>query len=148
MLAKLVWIFETMEFVLTPVLIVTKSIVCLSFLAVITIDIVFPDFEDKRPESIIRPQKLVPTSYEIIDTEEKLNSLISSLRNESVIAFDVREHRYRSYLGFVCVIAVSRLVDYFAYARISSHFMLILSFLLQRMTILSIQLLSMTISGN
>ena len=73
---------------------------------VIALDIVFPDFEDKRPESPACPKELISTSYEIIDTEEKLNSLISSLRNESVIAFDLREHRYRSYLGFVCVIAV------------------------------------------
>ena len=69
------------------------------------LDICYPEFEDKPPE---HPHytSLDETPYQVIETEEQLASLIRLLNQESVISFDIREHTYRSYLGFICVVIV------------------------------------------
>ena len=70
------------------------------------IDIVYPDFEDKEPISISQPGLLESSPYIIVNTEDQLEQLIQSLSQEDIIGFDIREHSYRSYLGFICIITV------------------------------------------
>lgn len=69
------------------------------------IDIEYPDFVDKIPEG----GHYIPldeTPYHVIDTEEGLEELIGILKKAEVIGFDIREHSYHSYLGFICVMIV------------------------------------------
>ena len=70
------------------------------------IDIVYPDFEDKEPISIQQPDVFESSPYIIVNTEDQLEQLIQSLSQEDIIGFDIREHSYRSYLGFICIITV------------------------------------------
>ena len=65
----------------------------------------YPPDEDQRTEPHL-PQPLDASSVTLIDTEDAMTHLLSTLRHSRVLAFDLREHRYHSYLGLICVIAV------------------------------------------
>lgn len=70
------------------------------------IDIDYPAFEDKDPEDIKEPEDITSFPFEVIDDDNEFNFLIQTLLNEDAIGFDIREHHFRSYLGFTCVLIV------------------------------------------
>lgn len=70
------------------------------------IDIDYPAFEDKEPESIKEPENITSFPFEVIDEDNEFYFLIQTLLNEDAIGFDIREHYFRSYLGFTCVLIV------------------------------------------
>lgn len=72
----------------------------------------YPDFEDKSPDVIHEPLPLSVSPYSILSTEDELQSLITTLKQTRMIGFDLRQHTYRSYLGFICVISVSSFYDF------------------------------------
>lgn len=70
------------------------------------IDIEYPAFEDKDPVVIMEPKEITSFPCKVIDSDNDFISLIQTLLNEDAIAFDIREHHFRSYLGFTCVLIV------------------------------------------
>ncbi len=82
------------------------KLIVIRYIELLCLDIVYPDFEDKSPEVIREPLPLNLSPYTVLSTEDELQSLIVLLKQVNMIGFDIRQHTYRSYLGFICVISV------------------------------------------
>lgn len=57
--------------------------------------------------TIEEPPKLDETAFEFIDTETKLNQLVTLLSGEKEIAVDVEHHSYRTFQGITCLLQIS-----------------------------------------
>ena len=71
-----------------------------------SIDITYPKSEDEAPETLSPPAPFSLNACHVIDTLADLDALIKYLLLEPYFALTLREHSYRSYLGFICVVAV------------------------------------------
>lgn len=69
-------------------------------------NIEYPDFvfETKEPVMYHNIEETTPTW---VDTEDKLKSMLDSLRNAREIAIDLEHHDFHSFRGFVCLMQVS-----------------------------------------
>ncbi|CAD5216359.1 unnamed protein product [Bursaphelenchus xylophilus] len=63
--------------------------------------------EDTFTQSEFELKSLEATPLVIIDTEDKLRSLVSTLKKEKEFAVDVEHHSYRSFLGLSCLLQIS-----------------------------------------